>query len=814
MKQLITLFAVLVIFGFTPLYAKKVTFEQAHKQACAFWNTTMTKKQKSYRIKSIESKTNSSYYIFNNEDKGFVIIAGSDAVPTVLGYCTSSNFDPNNVPEGLQALLDNYKLQIEYLEKNSAPSTNFSTPSVTTINAKKLPTALWNQNAPYNKYIYNEYPTGCVATSMAIVMRYHKYPEKGTGSYSYEYNGQNYYADFSKSHYNWDNMPTENASSNTIDKYDGIAKLMSDCGISTHTYYLKRGSSASFDNICNALIKYFGYSPLANYQYMSAYDTNAWNNKLKDEINANRPVIYGADEKDERHTFVIDGYNEQNMFSINWGWGGAYNGYFSLGKLSPYEGANFHLYQCGIFFLQAATGNEKVCPIKIAKQKDEFYGANMNVTDVKANEDFQVYVNAILCQSTEENGFSGSIHAALHDSKGNIKEWLTEGNRAFAVSNWEKGLSLSNSLTLNCNSKIDAQPGDYITFYTKTKNGEITKILGFDNTEIKLSATNFVPLTTELKQNNNPNATVEIKKHAFINLYKDKILQGSTIYYNVVVAKNIQKYFVFQDSKAPSVTSFGDGSEFYVIQNANKTSYNIEIKTYENYEEKDFYVTSTAGYLKEKLENLNLDYLIYSRIKILGEIDQQDFEVLNNMAFSSIDLSDCHVAEYEQYGADEIPAYAFRNNSYLKHFKLPKQIKRLGYNAFQNTLLEEIDIPSSINFIGLNTFWGCSQLANVTMHWENPINISWCVFKYGPSKRILHIPTGTKSTYTSNSSFINNWGMNFSDIIEDAPTSIKYPTLEENSKSKAVTYTLDGKVIEKIKKGNLYIKNGKKIIAQ
>ncbi|MBQ4293966.1 MAG: Spi family protease inhibitor, partial [Prevotella sp.] len=47
------------------------------------------------------------YYIFNSSNQqGFVIVAGDDLLNPILGYSDKGNIDPDNIPDGLQALLD------------------------------------------------------------------------------------------------------------------------------------------------------------------------------------------------------------------------------------------------------------------------------------------------------------------------------------------------------------------------------------------------------------------------------------------------------------------------------------------------------------------------------------------------------------------------------------------------------------------------------------------------------------------------------------------------------------------------------------
>ena len=176
MKRLVhfqLMLVLLLVSGLATIQAKRISQWQAQQQAYSFWGKQMPQKakakSKAVSTASLSTQGNNSYYVFNNDAGGFVIIAGDDAVAPVLGYTSTGAFDANRLPEGLKDLLKSYEQQIAALGKNYKANATSTRAEFT--GEKLLNTAKWNQGAPFNKYTPNNYVTGCVATAGAIVMK-------------------------------------------------------------------------------------------------------------------------------------------------------------------------------------------------------------------------------------------------------------------------------------------------------------------------------------------------------------------------------------------------------------------------------------------------------------------------------------------------------------------------------------------------------------------------------------------------------------------------------------------------------------------
>lgn len=304
----------------------------------------------------------SNYYIFNTENQqGFVIVSANKKAYPILAYSLKNNFPTSNMPPEVAEWLDLYNLQIKNINKLKISadkkvllawdkySSETFIPAHKTLKETSLTdippliSTTWNQGNYYNA-LCPETSTGgsgghvwagCVAIAMAQIMKYWDYPTSGQGSHSYVhyvYGEQS--ADFQNTIYNWSNMPNA-LSSHNID----VATLIYHCGVSVNMDYGPSGSGSYSSTARMSLINYFKYSSNTLLTSKYAYSDENWNRLLRSELDAGRPLYY-AGYGSGGHAFNCDGYQGTDYFHFNWGWGGAYNGYFYLNDLTP-GGSNF-----------------------------------------------------------------------------------------------------------------------------------------------------------------------------------------------------------------------------------------------------------------------------------------------------------------------------------------------------------------------------------------------------------------------------------------------------------------------------------------
>lgn len=805
------LLVLLLALGYSPLQAKRITQWQAQQQAYSFWGKQMPQKAKAKSRAATTASRSDAYYVFNNDAGGFVIIAGDDAVTPVLGYTSTGSFDAENLPDGLKDLLKSYERQIaalgdSYVANQTATRTGFTGENL-------LNTAKWNQMSPFNKYTPNNYVTGCVATAGAIVMKHHGYPAKGTGSHSYTWNGKTLTANFEHD-YDWASMPAKYDGTNDA-AFDGVARLMSDLGVAVEMKYAQSGSAAYIGNLITALQTYFGYSKLSYLASIDDMEAEAWKEKLRGEIDANRPILYSAsDASAGGHSFIIDGYKDES-FSVNWGWGGYCNGFYQIGALNPESagkptGDKYNLGQTAVIGLQPSDGKEKISTMGFMKVSGQLQALNMNVTDVKKGQRGAIFSAPI--GNTGDRSFTGEVVVALMNAKGEMREIVT--SKPFKLTDFAPGYFYP-ALSFSIESKVDAEPGDYLAIMAK-EDGSEEYIELYDPTfeRMRLPATGYEPRTYEIRTKVGEGATIkqaETWYNPSTNFYNGKPVIGSYYRYYLTLDAGIANCCVELNGKL--VNDIILGTERPNSFRGLEPAYTLEVKTYRNYQEKDTTINLMgAGMLKEALANGNPDYFVYRNIKVNGEIDKRDFDELASHYFKSIDLSGAKVVAYESYKADMVPKYAFEGNEYLESFRMPAGVKELGFNAFRATMLKEIDLPETIEEFGRNTFYACFYLTDVYMrHKEAPYWISWCVFaNKGDVTRTLHLYPGSKAKYEAHQ-YTKNWIVYFDNVVEDLePTGIHSVTLDKETGNKAI-YDLNGRRITEAMKKGVYIKNGKKI---
>jgi hypothetical protein len=363
MKKAFTLLTIMLFCGITfgnPISentAKNIGLSFLAGKANASNLKSMVNLQTIYIAKSNKSAASiqptNFYYVFGTGKNGFIIVAGDDQVTPILGYSDKNNFDPENMPQNVAKWMEGYKKEIKYVVEKNIPANkiiseqwqslqsglNYSSNTKTAAGVNPLLLTQWNQSPYYNQLCPGGSVTGCVATAMAQIMKYWNYPATGSGFHSY--NHQTYgtlSANFGTTSYEWGSMPNNVNSANSA-----VATLMYQVGVSVDMDYSPEVSGAyvisdqSPVTHCSeyALKTYFGYKNTLQGVQRTNYTQTAWVNLIKSELDANRPVLYAGFGTGGGHCFVADGYDNNDYIHFNWGWGGAYDGYFQINALNP-----------------------------------------------------------------------------------------------------------------------------------------------------------------------------------------------------------------------------------------------------------------------------------------------------------------------------------------------------------------------------------------------------------------------------------------------------------------------------------------------
>ena len=274
------------------------------------------------------------YYVFNADDgSAFVIVAGDDRAAGVLA-CGNHAIDMDNVPCNMQWLLDHYSKQMDYLRAHPDVPV-MAAAGQNSVVVSPLVSCTWNQRAPF----YNQCPTsgtqhcltGCVATAMAQVMYYWKYPAQAPAldGYTSEVNGATVDA-LPGGTFDWDNMLDVYPTNATAQQKDAVAMLMRYCGQACHMGYGTSASGAYSDDELEGM-KTFGYNNDAVLLDRDDFTADEWAAMIEQQLAAGCPILYGGVDADKNagHAFVVDGCGG-GMYHINWGWSGSGDGYFVL----------------------------------------------------------------------------------------------------------------------------------------------------------------------------------------------------------------------------------------------------------------------------------------------------------------------------------------------------------------------------------------------------------------------------------------------------------------------------------------------------
>lgn len=374
MKKCVVLLAAVFAIITTQLKANTVSPSQAENLALNYFKIKVPTAASNPRLAATlyytqtETDGTVDFYVYNIWPmKGFVIVSADDNAVPVIAWSAESNFANDNNTMGVVDWMKSSATKIHYVISNhilaDANIQNLWTSYAQGINPQvtrsatigPLCTTLWNQSPYYNALCppanlpsssRSKAVTGCVATTMAQIMKYWNYPNRGTGSNSYTCFGVNYgtlSADFTRP-LNWAAMGNY-VNSET----DPVDSLMYELGVAVDMNYDSTGSGAfvliseTFGGRipCSQSVyaNNFFYNPntLQGVQY-SSYTTTDWINLMESEINAGRVVQYeGSDPSAGGHTWVMDGYEPNaggDLLHMNWGWGGQSNGWYSVTNLA------------------------------------------------------------------------------------------------------------------------------------------------------------------------------------------------------------------------------------------------------------------------------------------------------------------------------------------------------------------------------------------------------------------------------------------------------------------------------------------------
>ncbi len=326
---------------------------------------------------------------------GFVLVAADDCVRPVLAWSPTGTFPLDNMPVHVRSWIDGYQREVEAFAAIGFQSRKVADEWDMYLNGRPktltavepLVTTVWSQGNPFNTMCpYDETDSaysvvGCVATAMAQVMKYWNHPAVGWGSHGYFHGSYGWLsAQFDTTHYRWSMMPDTLTVLNSPEEISAVAELSYHAGVAVNMNYSPRSSGAyvssygyvDYPSAENALKTYFKYNPMLYSVFKSEKTDHDWDSLMRREIDAARPVLYSGHDSVGGHAFVLDGYDSLGMFHVNWGWGGSYNGYYTIDSLSPGAGGiggnatyTFNMNNCALIDVYPAVIDSSVSQVTV-----------------------------------------------------------------------------------------------------------------------------------------------------------------------------------------------------------------------------------------------------------------------------------------------------------------------------------------------------------------------------------------------------------------------------------------------------------------
>lgn len=761
-------------------------------------NTALLKAQKFMPGKEfVEGKTlpsarakapqkHDAFYVFNAKDgDGFVIVSGDDRTTEILGYSEHGNLDTDSLPENLRWWLDDYARQIEALGTSLVPIRR---------NANTLPSepiaplikSAWNQNEPYNymcpdgNYIDYDEPgyntenrciTGCVATVMAQVMYYWKWPETCPALDSYKLGPYTIKA-LPATTFKWDKMKNTYEWRETGSSAYAVAELMRYCGQAVQMDYSPNGSGTGLSP--SVLASVFQYSPTCHEIRRNSYSTSRWESVIYDELAAKRPVLYsGMNANDEGHQFIVDGYDGNGFFHFNWGWGGLSDNFYVLSLTDPTSEQTlggskwtFQYRQEAFVGLKPAEPNEIVLPV--LDSQINFLTPTTTYTRASTNSDFvDVSLEGTLnVYNLSESTSPLEIGWGLLQEDDEIIRILDSYFITYPISSswvyYDTSVSFGAGLA----------DGNYQLHHIYRNASE---------TEWKICENNYgSQLWAEVKGNsmtvrvpNNENyfKVNSITTHEPVVKEKvDVVANVTNTYTKGTVALTVGLWIQKDDSPWKNIMvgyfnevlygQTGDIVLSFIPEEAGV--YNVKVTVGGMDEAKGTATVKVADADTIPVDGVAYKCIpAYKRAKVVqgGNKDQSNLTVLTMVTCNGVD---CKVT-----AIDDEAFYLWYNISSLT---IPEGIETIGNEAFSYMVsLKKLELPASLKKIGMRVISCDDQLTAVVSHIMEPFAVSdntFCTYESQNYNEItspatLYVPIGTKAKYEA----LSGW-TRFSNIEE------------------------------------------------
>lgn len=816
----------LCIFMVVKLSAEQVVLNEALKKAQAFMPGKKFELAATATSRANQVRVPQPFYAFNvEEDGGFVLVSGDDRTIPILGYSNSGSIKMEDLPDNLHFWLDSYEQQIKSIDDGGQPVTWSTSMDMRRI-IKPLLQTKWNQTEPYNSHCPVDKNsgetcvTGCVATALAQVLYYYKWPEKGRLLLPYRTSGTDILVPYLKAtEFRWDLMKLEYAYNDTTSEAaDAVAALMRYCGQAMKMDYGTDMSGASLD--VNVLKEVFDYSSDLRKIYRSQYtDADEWDDAVYQELSEGSPVLYdGYPTEGDGHQFVCDGYDGKGYFHINWGWGGYSDGYFLLSVCNPYENG-----QEGF-----ANGQTAVVGMQPNVAVSDYDVMSLNFPE-------DVFVN-------EETTLSLSLKNKGTTARERINFWVKQGDT------WE--------LTASAVSTVGAgQDGEAVFTFTPTVAGmyEVKITADMEGTVVKASAIIQIVKPEQITSGDFVFKCNPTTRHAVLTglnnysshpvvIIPESFIAKDTEYRITCIGKEALTSRIWKVELPATLTQIDKDAFLRCSSLLAVVSHGQDPFVWDGYKESSSATLFVPEGTKTKyeackgwdsfariVEGVPLETM-NDGVYYLCDTEDMTAKVVrdeSHMALTTVNIPSAIHVDGTAFMVTEVGKYAFRSCSRISTLTLPPSLKVINDYAFYGCQdlrefvipeacttigvcsfmalynLKSLELPSKLTSIGSGAFRNTRSLETVVSHIQVPFIIPDGVFTYyqAPSSATLYVPSGTKADYLD-----KGWNQ-FANIEESDELRVSGVSREEATE-RGKYFNLKGQRVNKYVKGLIIKERG------
>ncbi|WP_128331271.1 thiol protease/hemagglutinin PrtT [Apibacter sp. HY039] len=668
MKKKLLLFLLTVCS--LPIFGKQITVNEATQIARVHQSqnsSVLFRSADIQLVKTVQGNSKSKktqkapnlYYVFDKgNNHGYIIIAADDVCTPVIGYTTEGTYNEEDLPpnyiewmekvqQGIEEAILKEKKTTEKVKKQWQSYLNFATAAFRLEKSvSPLIKTAWSQAHPF----WNSIPvknqsgkpalTGCVATAMAQIMKYHKFPSKGilaTSSYTTRTLEIKIPSiDITQYTYDWDNMLTGyNPGLSNAAQEKAVADLMYHCGAALHMDYNYGGSNAYANDVAWVLKTYFGYNPKIQYLNRRTKTDDEWISILKSNLDNNLPISYAGSSSNSGHVFICDGYDAQGLFHFNWGWNGYRNGYYSIDATLGFTMDQNIVHNIKPLFVSTYNKVDKEGLRKVLRQGRNLSGLGLTASDTLSWEKSEEWVAKV---------------------KGVTWKDSEQGKRISRIYWWSQFPKLTGTIDITPFPEIEEVifPFNAVTAFIASDNSKLKKIdAGYNNmTEVtvnnctavntllvhfnrleKINVTNWNSVTTLYVYNNKFRfSTLPLKSIAKYSYGAQARIEGGTISAGKTIDLS-SEYSV--DNTLTQYKWYNGNTEISLASNGNGKF--IADPKYVN-------TTLTCKMTNSKFPRFTLEYTVKIE-KSQGIYNESDKEGLRNILnqgsnYASVGLSD------------------------------------------------------------------------------------------------------------------------------------------------------------------------------